>query len=237
MLEYDGSEESAAGSILAIERETPCRGADRRTTPLFADRHRRPYSYSTLNRWLHTLMTALVGASLASVLSWHSFRIWLAMALRAQNASDSVIQLICRWKSPASVQTYAQLGTSMHIPLLRQAQRVEFDAIRTGNIPELDNSAMFAQLLRGDTQATARASRVTAAADAQRVAAVPPPLLQANDRVEVLWGDRYFAGTFTSSRADAAQGRRLHRILYDRVDAWPAQPHWHDLTQETWRRI
>ena len=237
ILEYDGSETSAAGSIRAIELERPCRGPQRSTTPLFANRTGRPYSYSTLNRWLHNLMVALVGPGLASVLSWHSFRIWLAMALRAQNASDAVIQLVCRWKSPASVQTYAQLGTAQHIPLLRRAQQVELDAVRTGNIPELDNSAMLAHLLRGDRSARARASAVTAASSVAAPRAIPPPLLQPGDRIEVLWGDEYFAGAFTSSRADATQHRRLHRIMYDAARGWPAQAHWHDLADETWRRL
>ena len=30
--------------------------------------------------------------------------------------------------------------------------------------------------------------------------------------------------------------RRLHRIVYDRTDTWPARSHWHDLAQETWKR-
>ena len=239
VLEYDGTEESAAGSLRAIEMDTPCRGHARRTTPLFANRHGRPYSYATLNRWLHTLMVFLVGAGLAACLSWHSCRIWLAMALRAGGASDAVIQLICRWKSPASVQTYAQLGITMHIPLLHKAQRAEIDAVRAGNIPELDNSAMFAQLMRGRTgdAAHARARAVSAAADGGNAGPVPAPLLQSGDRVEVLWGDEYFAGAFTSSKADHAQRRRLHRIMYDRTAAWPPKAHWHDLAQETWRRI
>ena len=236
VLEYDGTEASAAGSILAIELESPCRGHARRSTPLFADRRGRPYTYAALNKWLHTLLVFLVGAALAAVLSWHSFRIWLAMALRANGASDAVIQLICRWKSPASVQTYAQLGITMHVPLLQRAQRAEIDAVRAGNIPELDNSAMFAQLMRGRTGGRARASAVTSAADGGNAGTVPPPLLQAGDRIEVLWGDEYFAGVFTSSRADHAEGRRLHRIVYDRTDTWPARSHWHDLAQETWRR-
>ena len=68
-------------------------------------------------------------------------------------------------------------------------------------------------------------------------AVVPPPVLKAGDRIEVLWGDHYFAGTYTSSRSDHSSGVRLSRIYYDAVDVWRAQASWHDLSDETWRRL
>ena len=149
MLEYDGLETSAAGSIIAIELEQPCRGDARRERPLFARADGSPYSYSQLNRWLHSLLAALVGEALASVLSWHSCRIELACRLRAAGASDALIQLICRWKSPASVQEYAQIGTQHHVVWLRKAEHVAFDALRANNLPALDNSEEYARLYNG----------------------------------------------------------------------------------------
>ena len=105
--------------------------------------------------------------------------------------------------------------------------------------PDLANSVCASSAFdrSARTGGSARASAVTSAADGGNAGPIPPPLLQAGDRIEVLWGDEYFAGAFTSSKADHAQGRRLHRIVYDRTDAWAAQSHWHDLAQETWRRI
>ena len=67
-----------------------------------------------------------------------------------------------------------------------------------------------------------------------------PPLLTAGDRVEVLWGDDWFAGTFTSSRRTTdANGApvRLHRIYYDATGPWPAEGDWHDLDDTEWRRV
>lgn len=39
--------------------EAPCRGTARRSLPLFADEHGRPYSYTVLNAWLHGVVAAL----------------------------------------------------------------------------------------------------------------------------------------------------------------------------------
>ena len=195
-------------------------------------------TYAVLNRWLHNVMAALFGEAIASTLSWHSFRIWLACALRSAKCPDGVIQLICRWKSPASLQHYAQIGTSMHTTWLRRAERTTFDAVRTANLPALDNAEHYAQLLGNGGTTPPRARAVAAAATTPRQPhAVPPPLLQSGERIEVLWGDRYFVGTFTSSRAQPQQGTRLHRVMYDAVDAWRAQAEWHDLSHETWRRV
>ena len=127
----------------------------------------------------------------------------------------------------------------MHIAWLRKAANVTFDATRTANIPALDNAAAYAQFINGERDLPRRAHAVVAAAagGAQPAAVVPPAQLTAGDRVELMWGDTYFAGTFTSSRSDHEHGRRLHRIMYDAVQVWRAQAHWHDLSVETWRRI
>ena len=197
------------------------------------------YTYAQLNRWLHELLVALFGEAVASVLSWHSCRISLACRLREAGASDAIIQLLCRWKTPASVNEYAQIGTNRHISWLRSAEAAPFDALRARNIPVLDNSETYARLIAGD-DGRRRAAAVVAAAAApapEAAAEIPPPLLASGERVEVLWGDRYFPGTFTSSKSDHAGGRRLHRINYDAIDGWRGQAHWHDLAIETWRRI
>jgi hypothetical protein len=71
---------------------------------------------------------------------------------------------------------------------------------------------------------------------------LPPPCLTAGSRVEVLWGDTYFAGTFTSSRAGLdtdGNSARLYRIMYDRTGAWKQQARWHalDSDENVWRRL
>lgn len=131
VLRYDGTSTCAAAAVRDIELEEPCRGSVRRTMPLFARDDGTPFDYYTLNRWLQQLLTALIGASAAAAFSWHSFRIELACLLRAAGCPDGVIQLLCRWKCPASVQTYAQIGTTESATWLQRAHAIRFDTVRT----------------------------------------------------------------------------------------------------------
>ena len=225
VLEYDGEPTSAAGAIREIELERPCRGHARHTAPLVADERGQPYSYYILNRWLHDLMVALFGHGVAETLSWHSFRIELACLLRAAGCPDSMIQLLCRWKCPASVQTYAQVGSQENVRWIHRAHAVRFDAVRTNNMVALDNSDAYAELSH---------SRA-----AQR-RAPPSPLYPAvKQRVEVKWGDEWYAGLCTSRKQganSAGQDATLHRVLYDAVGAWRVTHYWHDFTEVQWRQ-
>ena len=96
-------------------------------------------------------------------------------------------------------------------------------------------------MLLGQGEVTPRARAVAAAAARTPPPQAPPPMLVAGERIELQWGDEYFAGTFTSSRVDRDTGCRLHRILYDEAvtprGRWPAQAKWHDLAGEEWRRL
>ena len=92
-LRYDGTARCAAGALRDIELDFPCHAESRKTRPLFADEHGKPYSYSALNAWLHALLVALLGASVASALSWHSFRIELACRLRAVTRGDVYVYI------------------------------------------------------------------------------------------------------------------------------------------------
>ena len=86
----------------------------------------------------------------------------------------------------------------------------------------------------------ARASTpLFARADGQPSTTIPPPLLTAGDRVKVKWGERWFHGTFTSSRRGLGyDGKltRIYRIWYDGASGWRPQSKWHDLASEEWQR-
>jgi len=59
---------------------------------------------------LEKVMCHVIGAAEAALRSFHAFRVTIAMALRAAKQSDGVIQCAVRWKSAASVLTYADLS-------------------------------------------------------------------------------------------------------------------------------
>jgi hypothetical protein len=71
VLPFDATASSAALAVAAIERERPCHGSARLTTPLFAMADVRPYSYSALNRRVHELLHGIFGPAVANTLSWH----------------------------------------------------------------------------------------------------------------------------------------------------------------------
>ena len=242
VLEFTGQAGCAATAVRDIFLERPCHGMARHSTPLFATESGAPYSYGTLNRMLHQVVAALFGEAVASVTSWHSFRIWLAIALREAKCPDEMIQLICRWKCKESLQAYAQVGSARNIEWLRLAEQSPVDVVRTSNLPVLDNERGFAFLAGNQPTAAPRRTRAApAAATAPPPAAgIGPPLLTAGQRVQVLWGDTYFPGTFTSSRRGLnhlGQEARLHRIAYDADSTWAVTYSWHDLDLEQWHQI
>ena len=232
-LRYDGSDTCAAGAIRQIELADPCHGDARSTRPLFADASGEAYNYRTLNEWLHKLLGAIIGSAAASTLSWHSFRIELACRLRAANCPDSTIQLICRWACPESVQTYAQIGISQNVDWLQKAAAVQHDAVRTNNLPQLDNSQYFADL---DTQQPR--PQTTLADDEEDPACGGLPAVRS--RISIRWGDIWFAGVVTSCKRgldSAGRAATVHHILYDAAHGYRPSRRWHALADEDWHRI
>ena len=240
VIEFDGSGVCAASVLRDIELERPCSGLARASTPLFAKADGTAYSYSTLNRMLHDLIAALFGDAIASVISWHSFRIGLACALRMAGCPDAQIQMICRWKCAESLAVYAQMSTDDYTMWLRKAANLDFDALRTANLPQLDNAEALAELANpAPAAAPAQPQRAVAAVHGA-ARAIPAPLVAAGDRLEVLHGETWYAATFTSSRAGAGydgQPTRIYRVVYDAADQWSSRAQWHDLAAEQWRRI
>jgi hypothetical protein len=241
VLTHDGSDSSAFAAIRDIDLERPCHGDSRKNTPLFAREDGRPYHYSQLNKMLHDVIAALFGEAVARTISWHSFRIGLACALRAANCPDEKIQILVRWLSPESIRAYADIGLSEHDHWLALAENARVDSVRVANLPQLDNSEGFAEII--DPAMYARTpTRAHAVQPPGAPTPLPPPCLTAGSRVEVLWGDTYFAGTFTSSRAGLdtdGNSARLYRIMYDRTGAWKQQARWHalDSDENAWRRL
>jgi len=230
---YDGSATCAAAALRDIELAEPCHGAARATRPLFANEQGGAYNYRTLNEWLHKLLCALLGSAAASTLSWHSFRIELACRLRAANCPDSTIQLICRWACPESVQTYAQLGISQNVSWLQKAAAVQHDAVRTNNLPQLDNSQYFADF-------ESSRERPQRTLDDDDDAPADGSLPSTRTRISVRWGDLWFDGVVSAcKRGLDSMGRAatVHHVLYDANHGFRPSRRWHSLADEDWRRI
>jgi integrase len=74
----------------------------------------------------------------AGEFSAHSFRIYLACALRAAGASDAEIQALCRWSSLDSLRIYACLDAPAYTSLIGRAMGANTNAVRVHTLPFLD---------------------------------------------------------------------------------------------------
>ena len=164
VLPHDGTDTSAAASVRDIELEQPCAPGARKTTPLFAEADGSAFTYAVLHRELRQVTSALFGTSVASTLTWHSFRIGLACALHAADCPDGVIQLICRWACPESLHVYAQMGVEKNVYWTEKARRTTFDATRVNNLPALDNDEVVADGMQLDPDSPPRPTQPRLAA-------------------------------------------------------------------------
>jgi len=57
-----------------------------------------------------------------------------------------MIQALCRWRSPKSVEIYARLGPSDYGTWLTKAQRQRTDASTSRNLPRRDYDGIIATL-------------------------------------------------------------------------------------------
>jgi hypothetical protein len=78
--------------------------------------------------------------------SWHSFRIYLACALKAANADDSRIKAMVRWVSEKSLHIYARDNRHDYGDWLSKALTADVSSVSIANLPEMDNDAAFALL-------------------------------------------------------------------------------------------
>ena len=165
----------SAGFILRQqELDDPCRGQARANQPLFADVDGRPFTHGVMDTLLNHMLVHCFGQGAAAKYSWHSMRVGLATALKAANAPDDVIQMICRWMNPESLRAYARHGQSLHVNCVDQAEHALIDTIQSANVPRVCNTEGNAALhLAYAPTISARAQAVLDAMDAAPVA--PPP--------------------------------------------------------------
>ena len=97
----------------------------------------------------HVLQHALKAAfPLADSSRWsmHSLRIGAATALMKAGASMELIQALCRWRSPKSVNIYARLGARDYGTWLLRAQTQHADSSTTRNLPRFDYDGIIEAL-------------------------------------------------------------------------------------------
>ena len=84
------------------------------------------------------LSGAGVPRSTAAKYSPHSFRRYLACALKAQGTSDSTIQALLRWKTAESLKLYSFLSDESYANLVDSAGAADVSSVRTNALPRAE---------------------------------------------------------------------------------------------------
>ena len=228
MLPFHDDDLNPARWLRDIELRWPCTGNDRERLPLFCDDHGLPFADSRFAEYISAVLCVVVGPERARLYSPHSWRVWLASALRMRKASDGLIMAFGRWLNPESVKIYARLGADEYCHWMDEIMKVtHIDAARTTNLPCFD----AADALSG------WAGQLDDAFDTPEQPNTPTPPLAKGTRVSVFWTDmgEWYHGTVTSSRIDATEDGdryRATRIQYDPVGKWRTDYYWHSLDDE-----
>ena len=94
--------------------------------------------FKHVEKLLHPMLkaTGLVNEEELKQYSWHSFRIFLATALKAIGAEDWEVQHALRWATPAMIKVYARRKQSVQEDLLEQVllRAPTFDMKQTPNL-------------------------------------------------------------------------------------------------------
>jgi hypothetical protein len=172
---YHASSTSPAFRLMQLELRCNTHGAARGVTPLFHDDAGSVYTHSFLDRMLRAVLTSLYGAKVATLYTWHSYRVGLATALHAAGVADDMIQLICRWMCPASLFVYRRKGTSEHEGMIGKASAANVDSIQSGSVVRISGDEGFAELFAHGNSAAAEAAHDGAAPPKRRPPAAAGP--------------------------------------------------------------
>jgi integrase len=134
-----------AGRLLyEYDSDFPVDQKDKSRTPLFSDaqgvRLKRPFLERVLKDWMATV------GILSDKHSWHSWRSYLACALKATNADDSVIKAMVRWVSDKSLRLYARSSKQDYAGWLAKAASADVSTVCASSLPEMDDDRAMATL-------------------------------------------------------------------------------------------
>jgi hypothetical protein len=159
----------AARALRDLELRLPRRGLlQRESTSLFVRADASPITAGDVDKLFKTcLKESEVPRNPNAVYSPHSFRRYLACALKAQHASDSTIQALLRWKTPESLKLYGILNDESYADLVDCAGTADVSSVRTNALPRaemLDAAGRF-HAARASLDAAAKSAQAKKPAD------------------------------------------------------------------------
>ena len=130
---------NAAKNVAILVTTVPVSIDQQPSVPLFSfNAEGATMTHAEASRVLQHALKAAFPLADSSRWSMHSLRIGAATALMKAGASMELIQALCRWRSPKSVNIYARLGAQDYGTWLVRAQAEHADSSTTRNLPRFD---------------------------------------------------------------------------------------------------
>ena len=131
----------------------PCEAHDRSSWPAFSPTGDRvPFKGRQADSLLVALLTTCLSAAEAAVLSWHAFRVTIAMALLAQRNKgivrdevEGVIQTLVRWKTVEALRIYARMRPSDYADYVDMATQGDANLGDAAEVPEIEPEDVIAE--------------------------------------------------------------------------------------------
>ena len=249
ILPYHQEPLNAAKWLRDVELRWPAHGKQRKELPLFTNKQGLPFKDATFATMVMTAVEAAVGEARAKLFSPHSWRVWLATALRMCNASDARIQAMGRWLNPESIKIYARMTKGEYSEWVDKLMAVKrIDTARTTNMPIMDAAdAIAAWGSQLHEPVTGRLELWNDDPVAARAGGQVGPALKRHARISVYWTemDQWFNGTCKCSRIEDADGggkQRASCVVYDASGPWAGckasqLTYWHCLDDEQWQAL
>ena len=125
----------------------------REQTPLFSqDGGDTPFTASFMDALFTAWVGASEGAEAAEEFTFHCCRSTLASSLAVMEKSDEMIQVFCRWRSPASVAEYRHITPDRYADAVAEAVHIDATTRPHRHVVTDDDDAMVA--LAAETEAS-----------------------------------------------------------------------------------
>ena len=130
----------AARELRDLELRLPRNGLTQREgTALFTREDGSPITAANVDKLFKACLAGSgVARSTTAQYSPHSFRRYLACALKAQGAADSTIQALLRWKTAESLKLYSILNDESYADLIDGAGKADVSSVRTNSLPRAE---------------------------------------------------------------------------------------------------
>ena len=135
------------------EHKYPCPPHERARWPAFSPwGDSRPFRARQADAWLRVLLIQVLGEAAAAVLSWHAFRVTIAMALLAsrnhsimRDEVEGVIQTLVRWKTVEALRIYARMKPNDYADFVDLATKTDASLAHDQEPPETGPQAIIAE--------------------------------------------------------------------------------------------